>query len=117
MGDTPTTYRIDYIELSVSSIPASKAFYGQAFGWTFTDWDPAYASFNGAGIDGGFQQVDEVVPSSTLIVLFADDLEACRAHILSMGVGLTKDIFSFPGGRRFEFTDPDGNPLAVWTGE
>ena len=28
---------------------------------------------------------------------------------------IVKEIFSFPGGRRFEFTDPSGNHLAVWT--
>jgi predicted enzyme related to lactoylglutathione lyase len=24
-------------------------------------------------------------------------------------------VFSFPGGRRFHFTDPNGNELAVWS--
>ncbi|MCL5974973.1 MAG: VOC family protein, partial [Gammaproteobacteria bacterium] len=24
-------------------------------------------------------------------------------------------IFSFPGGRRFHFTDPNGNEYAVWS--
>ena len=27
---------------------------------------------------------------------------------------ITQDIFSFPGGRRFHFTEPSGNELAVW---
>jgi predicted enzyme related to lactoylglutathione lyase len=26
-----------------------------------------------------------------------------------------KEIFSFPGGRRFHFTDPSGNELSVWS--
>jgi predicted enzyme related to lactoylglutathione lyase len=26
-----------------------------------------------------------------------------------------KPIFAFPGGRRFHFTDPAGNELAVWS--
>lgn len=26
-----------------------------------------------------------------------------------------RPAFSFPGGRRFHFTDPSGNELAVWT--
>ena len=25
------------------------------------------------------------------------------------------DIFSFPGGRRFHFTDPNNNEFAVWS--
>jgi predicted enzyme related to lactoylglutathione lyase len=31
------------------------------------------------------------------------------------GGTLAKDIFSFPGGRRFHFTDPNGNELAAWS--
>ena len=31
------------------------------------------------------------------------------------GGTIVKDIFSFPGGRRFQFTDPDGYELAVWS--
>lgn len=26
-----------------------------------------------------------------------------------------KSIFSFPGGRRFHFSDPNGNEYAVWS--
>ena len=41
----------------------------------------------------------------------------CRdvvAAVTNAGGAIVKDIFSFPGGRRFEFTDPAGNHLAVW---
>ena len=31
------------------------------------------------------------------------------------GGSITVEPFSFPGGRRFSFTDPSGNELAVWT--
>lgn len=40
------TVRVDYIELNVSNIAASKDFYARAFGWTFTDYGPAYTEFN-----------------------------------------------------------------------
>ena len=36
--------RIDYIEFSVKSVPDAKRFYGAAFGWTFEDYGPDYAS-------------------------------------------------------------------------
>jgi hypothetical protein len=26
-----------------------------------------------------------------------------------------RETFSFPGGRRFHFADPEGNVLAVWS--
>jgi hypothetical protein len=30
------------------------------------------------------------------------------------GATITKEIFAFPGGRRFQFEDPSGIELAVW---
>ena len=39
----------------------------------------------------------------------------CSVAVVAAGGGLTKDIFPFPGGRRFQFTDPNGNELAVWS--
>ena len=27
---------------------------------------------------------------------------------------INKEIFAFPGGRRFHFRDPNGNEYAVW---
>ena len=44
---------IDYVEFAAADIAAFKRFYAGAFGWTFQDWGPDYASFEGAGIDGG----------------------------------------------------------------
>ena len=37
------------------------------------------------------------------------------AIILGFLNAVVKPIFEFPGGCRFEFTDPDGNVLAVWS--
>jgi predicted enzyme related to lactoylglutathione lyase len=33
--------------------------------------------------------------------------------VMDAGGLIVKPIFSFPGGRRFHFTDPNGNELAV----
>lgn len=52
--------------------------------------------------------------SKPLPVLFATDLEAMLARVTAAGGTITRLIFSFPGGRRFHFTDPSGNELAVW---
>jgi hypothetical protein len=38
-----------------------------------------------------------------------------KEKIIESGGNISKDIFSFPGGRRFHFLDPDGNELAVWS--
>jgi predicted enzyme related to lactoylglutathione lyase len=113
----PVDHTINYIELPMTDAGATKAFYGDLFGWTFTDWGPDYISFAGAGIDGGFR-LDAALPVSppgVLVVLYATDLEATMAAIEAAGGRVSAGIVEFPGGRRFQFRDPNGNELAVWS--
>jgi len=56
-----------------------------------------------------------VRPGGALIVIFAVDLEATEKRVVAAGGKIVRPTFSFPGGRRFHFTDPSGNELAVWT--
>lgn len=110
------TVRVDYIELNVSNIAASKDFYARAFGWTFTDYGPAYTEFNDGRLKGGFSFSDTVrAKGGPLVILFAHDLEACQQKVEAAGGMIVKPIFEFPGGRRFHFTDPDGYELSVWS--
>lgn len=104
--------KIDYIELPGRDLPKVKDFYGAAFGWRFIDYGPAYAAFEDAGLDGGFDA--DTPTDKPLVVLFANDLEAMQAKIEAAGGEVTVPIFAFPGGRRFHFRDPAGNELAVW---
>jgi predicted enzyme related to lactoylglutathione lyase len=106
--------KIDYVEFRGLDMGAIKAFYGQAFGWTFTDYGPDYAAFD-QGVEGGFDTGSEPHAAAPLIVLFAHDLEAALANVTQAGGTVTDPIYSFPGGRRFHFTDPSGNALAVWS--
>jgi uncharacterized protein len=104
--------KVDYVEMPGGDLPATKAFYAQAFGWGFTDYGPGYAAFN-EGLDGGFQT--EEGADKPLVVLYAHDLEGLEAKVRAAGGHVTRPIFSFPGGRRFHFTDPAGNEMAVWS--
>lgn len=108
--------KIDYVELPGGDLPATKDFYTQAFGWTFTDYGPDYAAFE-QGVDGGFQnQPDDAgAVAKPLVILFAHDLEAMEAKVTAADGAIVQPIFSFPGGRRFHFRDPAGNELAVWS--
>lgn len=106
-------HKIDYVEWPATALPETKAFYGQAFGWSFIDYDPTYAALAEAGLDGGFDA--DAGPVKPLVILYSDDLEASRDAVRAAGGQLSKDIFSFPGGRRFQFTDPSGNELGVWS--
>ena len=105
--------KIDYVEWPGRDLPAIKPFYGAAFGWTFTDYGPEYIAFEREGLDGGFDA--NFGASAPLVVLYAHDLEAMQAKIEAAGGKITREIQSFPGGRRFHFTDPSGNELGVWS--
>jgi predicted enzyme related to lactoylglutathione lyase len=48
-------------------------------------------------------------------VVYASDLEGAETRVKAAGGAIVKPIFPFPGGRRFHFTDPSGNELAVWS--
>ena len=106
--------QIQYIEFLSKDIVQAKNFYTTCFGWKFTDYGVAYTSFTGDYVDGGFTN-GVPVKGSILVVLFTEDIEATKNKVVKAGGKITKDIFSFPGGRRFQFTDLDGYELAVWT--
>ena len=107
--------RIDYIELPVTDVAACKRFYIEAFGWQFTDYGPDYTSFEDGRLAGGLRKADRVGRDGVLIVIYAADLEAMEARVRRAGGTIVKPPFSFPGGRRFHFTDPSSHELAVWS--
>lgn len=112
--------KINYVEFPARDLAATKAFFEQVFGWAFTDYGPEYTAFYAAeaGLDGGFfssEQKAEVARGSALIVLYAKNLEATQQQVEQGGGVITLPIFTFPGGRRFHFTEPSGNELAVWS--
>lgn len=115
LQSTEHDQRIDYVELSVTDVPAAKRFYGAAFGWRFEDYGPDYASFADGRLNGGFARADAVRPGGPLVVIFAVDLEGTQKRVRDAGGKIVKPTFSFPGGRRFHFSDPSGNELAVWS--
>ncbi|QHJ10099.1 hypothetical protein FX988_00308 [Paraglaciecola mesophila] len=111
-------HKINYIEIPVKDINLAKAFFSSVFGWQFIDYGPDYCAFDGVGIDGGFfsaKQAVSTVNGSVLVVLFSDDLIVTQGKIEESGGKIVQAIFSFPGGKRFHFTDPCGNEYAVWS--
>jgi predicted enzyme related to lactoylglutathione lyase len=116
MGKQGHDRQIDYVEFNVTDIGRSKNFYGSAFGWTFTDYGPAYCEFNDGRLKGGLTTTAPVCAAGgPLVILYADNLEDTVKRVEVAGGQIVKPIFSFPGGRRFHFADPDGYELAVWS--
>jgi len=111
-------HKINYIELPTQDINATKTFFANAFGWSFQDYGPDYTSFTNAGMDGGFFKSGisaRTEKGSVLVVLYSKDLEGTLARVMDAGGTIDREIFSFPGGSRFHFTEPGGNELAVWS--
>jgi predicted enzyme related to lactoylglutathione lyase len=117
MGD-PRDNQINYVELPASQPENTRSFFETAFGWEFQEWGPDYLSFRDGKLDGGFYRAEtsaRVSSGSALVILYHADLEGARQAVLDAGGSIEKDIFSFPGGRRFHFLDPSGNEFAVWS--
>jgi len=109
--------KINYVEFPAKDISATKDFFIQAFGWSFEDFGPEYAAFSNEGLDGGFFKADMASSTSNgaaLVVFFSQDLEVTQDKVEESGGIVVKPIFTFPGGRRFHFTEPSGNEFAVW---
>jgi len=108
--------RIDYVELpSATAHELARAFYAKAFSWDFTAYGPTYAATTNGTTDLGLQGDPDDALSAPLPVVRVDDLEAAFEAVCDAGGTIAKAIFSFPGGRRFQFIDPSGNELAVWS--
>ena len=110
--------KINYVEFPAKDMEATNKFFISAFGWDFVDYGPEYIAFSNAGIDGGFYKSDlssSAEEGSVLVVLYSEDLEESQMKVEKSGGKIIKSIFSFPGGRRFHFSDPSGNELAIWS--
>ncbi len=105
--------RLNYVELPVREVGAAKNFYERAFGWTLAEFGPTYAATLTGDTDVGLQGDAAEAAQAPLPVIEVDDLEAALAAVEQAGGTVARRIFSFPGGRRFHFTDPSGNELAA----
>ncbi len=110
--------KINYVEFPAKDITATKKFFTAVFGWSFEDYGPDYTAFSNAGLNGGFYKSELSASSekgSALIVFYSKTLASTQNKIIDAGGIITRPYFSFPGGRRFHFTDPNGNEFAVWS--
>jgi len=107
--------RVDYLEFTVPDVAVARRFYEGAFGWVFTDYGPTYQSFTDGRMNGGFETGPAPTAGAVLVVLYAADLAAAERAVVENGGTIVLPVFTFPGGRRFQFRDPSGLELAGWS--
>lgn len=110
--------KLNYVEFPSNNLSATKEFFKAAFGWSFVDYGPEYCAFSNEGLDGGFYRstlVSNSEKGAALLVFFSQDLEGTLSKVTFAKGKIVKEIFRFPGGRRFHFTEPSGNEFAVWS--
>lgn len=107
--------RLDYVELpTLAAHELTRAFYGKAFGWTFTSYGPDYAAADTGSAELGLNGTPDDALAAPLPVIRSDNLEASFEAVTAAGATIAKPIFAYPGGRRFHFIDPSGSELAVY---
>jgi predicted enzyme related to lactoylglutathione lyase len=104
--------RLNYVELPVREMATARAFYERVFGWTMTEFGPTYAATLTGDTDVGLQGDGGEATRAPLPVVEVADLEAALDAVTLAGGTIVRPIFAFPGGRRFQFLDPDGNEIA-----
>lgn len=110
--------KIDYVEFSASDMKATRAFFSAIFNWSFTDYGPDYMDSPSGRIMVGFFRAELNSTQKTggaLVAFYSSNLEETLEKIKVAGGTIIKPTFDFPGGRRFQFTEPSGNEFAVWS--
>lgn len=114
----PKHNTINYLEFPARDLAATKRFFESCFGWEFTDYGPEYSSFSDEHVDGGFYQCDLVASTkkgTALVIFYSERLDETLSNVKAAGGVVVQEIFSFPGGHRFHFTEPSGNEFSVWS--
>ena len=112
--------KINYVEYAAIDLAATKKFFIDVFGWVFKDFGEEYTAFTNAGLNGGFYHAhknSKAEQGGALVVLYSYDLEDTYHKVEEAGGIITKQVFPFPGGRRFQFIEPSGNEFGVWQAE
>jgi predicted enzyme related to lactoylglutathione lyase len=108
--------QIDLIEFPVKSteqLKKTKDFFTRVFGWHYTDWGEDYSDTTESGTNSGVNS--DGSSSMPLTVIYSEDIDKSKALVVQNGGKIIVDTYTFPGGRRFHFTEPSGNELAIWS--
>jgi predicted enzyme related to lactoylglutathione lyase len=110
---------IDYVEFAVDDLGQATDFYAKALGWEFNDYGGEYAGIKDPSRPGEeFGGLNPHPVSSrgegVLALVRTDDVDGAVASVRAAGGRIVLDVYEYPGGRRFTFSDPFGNIIGVY---
>ena len=110
--------RLDYVELPTATAhELTQAFYAKALGWSFTGYGPDYSAAGTGASELGLNGDREDGLSAPLPLIRTDAIEALLDAVIAAGGVISRPIFGFPGGRRFQFIDPSGSEVGIYQPE
>jgi uncharacterized protein len=121
--------RVVHFEIQAADVDRAKAFYADAFGWTYEDYSavtgaPYWGIVTGpseeTGIDGGLLQRPAPAPSpeqgtnAFVCTIGVEDFDATEQRILTAGGEVALPKYALPGmAWQGYFLDSEGNTFGV----
>ncbi len=108
---------IVHIEITAKDREAAGKFYSEIFGWKVQQLpEMNYATFEAeGGPGGGFNPVENNQPAPVMVYIHTDDIDATSKRIQELGGKILRPKDDIPEMGQFVFfSDPTGNPLALW---
>jgi predicted enzyme related to lactoylglutathione lyase len=108
--------QIDYVEFpakTITDLNNTKEFFKTVFGWSHAMYGDDYADTSDSGVYSGINA--ENPTNAPLVIIYSTNLSESYKKVQAAGGAITKEVFSFPGGTRFQFREPSGIELAVWS--
>jgi uncharacterized protein len=115
---------LSHFAINADDVTASRAFYENVFGWTFTAWGPPgffqiqTGSADEPGVQGAIQQRRRLVEDTPTLgmecTFSVDDVDATARAVREAGGRILMDRFTISGvGHLIFFADPSGNPIGA----
>ena len=107
-----------HVEIPASDPKRAQRFYGEVFGWKFTEMPQMnytlYETPEG-GISGGIWNPEPGMPRQMLNYILVNEIEPVVERITRNGGKQIKEKTEVPGAGWFSLVaDPDGNVLGLW---
>jgi len=104
-----------FFDLRTTDAAASRAFYGDLFGWTTTD-GPVPMFTDGAAPWGGLTELtpDDARTPQWVPYVAVDDLTTATARARDLGATIIRERVEIPQGAMAVLTDPTGATLVLW---